>query len=577
MLDAALSYAELGFKVFPLHTPDPLGSCSCHRDCGNVGKHPRTMNGLSDATTDEQQIRKWWGMWPDANIAIATGAASGFIVLDIDPRHGGTDSITALQQQYGQFAEKVWANTGGGGWHLLFAHPGQRIGNIQNSSRLGAGIDVRGDGGYIVACPSLHASGNQYSWGEEITVPLPELPPWLLALLLSPSVGTQAASVDGAIPDGQRNATLTSLAGSMRRRGMSEEAIYSALAVENEQRCSPPLPEMDVRKIAHSIARYAPDDPVHVFPTNTTMDGERPEGVYFVREIANDIRDLYRQGMRGGLTTGLPALDWYYTVKLGQWTVVTGMPGHGKTAVLDTILHNLTFTHDWKIAVTSIENQPLERHAAQLMAIHAGQPFGQGDIPRMSEAAMEHAMQWLDEHFVFILPDEGGCTVGGILDRVQWADDSGFKTNGVVIDPWNELEHKRPANMNETEYVSQSLTRMRRFARMKNKHLWLVAHPTKLQKDIKTGTYPVPTLYDISGSAHFRNKCDMGISVWRDVMNEASPTEVYVQKVRFRECGRPGKCDLYFDVVTGRFQETAPSYDRFTHVEDAEREAESKM
>jgi twinkle protein len=235
-----------------------------------------------------------------------------------------------------------------------------------------------------------------------------------------------------------------------------------------------------------------------------------------------------------------------------------GMPSHGKSAVLDTILHNLVELHGWKIAITSIENQPLERHAAQLIAIHEGLPFGEGDVPRMDAATMERGLAWLDEHFVFILPDEGGCSVGGILDCVAWTDAQGFVTQGVVIDPWNELEHKRPAGMNETEYVSQSLTRLRRFARMKEKHLWLVAHPTKLQPDVKTGEYPVPNLYHISGSAHFRNKADMGISVWRDMLNESSPTEVYIQKVRFRECGKVGKVELYFNVVSGRFDERPP-------------------
>lgn len=558
MIDAARSYADLGFKVFPLHTPTD-GACSCRRDCGNVGKHPRTMNGVLDATDDRSKIEYWWQMWPEANIGIATGAASGFIVLDIDPRHGGTDSITALQNQYGKFAEKVYANTGGGGWHLLFAYPGVRIGNIQNSSKLGVGLDVRGDGGYIVASPSLHESGNRYSWGEEITLPLPVLPEWLKNLLLAPAVA-QAAPVGDEIPKGARNGTLTSLAGSMRRRGMSEEAIYSALQVENSSRCNPALPEADIRKIAHSVARYAPDDPVYIFPEKTPADGERPEGIYFVSEMSERLRALYQQGMTGGVSTGLPALDWNYTVKRGQWTVITGMPSHGKSAVLDTVLHNLAELHGWRIAVTSVENQPIERHEAQLLSIHAGQPFASGPVERMSPQMMEHGEKWLNDHFVFVLPDEGGCTVGGILERVLWVHQNGFPLDGVVIDPWNELEHRRPAGMNETEYVSQCLTRMRRFARTYNMHLWLVAHPTKLQKDLKTQNYPVPTLYDISGSAHFRNKADMGISVWRDVLNESAPTEVYVQKVRFRECGKVGRCELYMDVVTGRFSEARPDY-----------------
>jgi hypothetical protein len=563
LIEHALNYAARGFKIFPLHTPDAQGRCSCHKDCGNTGKHPRTMNGLTDATAEEATIRRWWEMWPEANIAIATGEASGFVVLDVDPRHGGRESLKVLLDRHGELAEKVYASTGGGGWHLLFRHPGFRVRNVQNrADKLGSGVDVRGDGGYIVAPPSLHASGNRYLWGAGAELgALPEMPAWLKSILSEPAPSPQVFTDEGGqVTEGGRNNALTSIAGTMRRRGTSEEAIYAALSVENEKRCSPPLPDADVRKIAHSVSRYQPEDPAFVYPEKTVLDGERPDGIHFVSEFAPRVRKLYRDGMKGGVSTGLPALDWFYTVKLGQWTVVTGVPGHGKTAVLDTILHNLAEIHGWRVAVTSIENQPLERHAAQLISIHTGQPFGKGDVPRMSEAAMEDALEWLDEHFVFILPDEGGCTVGGILDRVAWVDENGFPVQGVVVDPWNELEHRRPANMNETEYVSQSLTRLRRFARDREKHLWLVAHPTKLQKDVKTNSYPVPTLYDISGSAHFRNKADFGISVWRDVMNEASPSDVHIQKVRFRECGRVGKCELFMNVATGRFTEDRPSY-----------------
>jgi hypothetical protein len=569
MLDAALSYAEQGFKVFPLHTP-VLGGCSCRKaSCDSIGKHPRTMNGVLDATSEKSKIDYWWRMWSDANIGLATGADSGFIVIDVDPRHGGTETLTQLQEKHGKFTEKVWAKTGGGGWHLFFKHPGFKVKNNQ-SGKLGSGVDVRGDGGYIVAPPSVHASGESYTWGVD-TLDFPQMPDWLLQLLQQSAPAQTFSSDDSDIPDGARNQTLTSLAGAMRRKGMSEESIYAALTIENENRCKPPLPQADVRKIAHSIAGYAPDDPITAFPRRIVADGERPDGVYFVRDLSDKIRELYRKGMRGGMSTGIPSLDWHYTVKLGQWTVVTGIPSHGKTAVLDTILHNLADLHNWKIAITSIENQPLARHAAQLMAIHMGKPFGEGDIPRMTDGEMESAMVWLDEHFVFILPNEGSCTVGGILDCVNWADENGFQTQGVVIDPWNELEHKRPSGMNETEYVSQSLSQMRRFARTgEQKHLWLVAHPTKQQKDPKTQTYGVPTLYDISGSAHFRNKCDMGISVWRDVQNESSPTEIYVQKVRFRECGKVGKVDLYFNVVTGRFDERPPSYSTYTQAEETD-------
>jgi hypothetical protein len=150
------------------------------------------------------------------------------------------------------------------------------------------------------------------------------MPAWLLELLQESAPAQVFSSDDSEIPDGARNQTLTSLAGAMRRKGMSEESIYAALSVENDNRCKPPLPARDVQTISHSIARYNPEDPAFVFPEKTAMDGERPDGIYFVSEIADRVRQLYRKGMRGGLSTGIPALDWNYTVKLGQWTIVTG-------------------------------------------------------------------------------------------------------------------------------------------------------------------------------------------------------------------------------------------------------------
>ena len=170
-LDAALAYADLGWHVFPCHTPRPAGGCSCRkRDCGSIGKHPRTLKGFKDATTDLATIRAWWEMWPDANVGIACGA-SGLVVLDIDPRHGGDESLRDLITQHDDHSilNTVTAETGGGGTHLLYhCPPDTFIADVVSSEKfrgpLGPGIDVRAAGGYIVAPPSLHESGQEYAW-----------------------------------------------------------------------------------------------------------------------------------------------------------------------------------------------------------------------------------------------------------------------------------------------------------------------------------------------------------------------------------------------------------------------------
>lgn len=155
MLAAALEARKVG-PIFPLHDLSG-GVCSCGKaDCGTrAGKHPRTEHGLKDATQDENTIREWWTRWPQANIGLLTGAVSGVIVLDIDPRHGGDKTIEALQKQFGDLPLTWSVKTGGGGWHLYFKHPGGRIGN--SAGKIGEGIDLRGDGGYIVFPPSRTA------------------------------------------------------------------------------------------------------------------------------------------------------------------------------------------------------------------------------------------------------------------------------------------------------------------------------------------------------------------------------------------------------------------------------------
>jgi replicative DNA helicase len=188
LLEAALAYAARGWQVLPLHTaaPTPHGcSCAGRKPC-KAGKHPRTLNGLRDASADPQIIRRWWeAQWPTANLGIVTGAPSGLVVVDLDSEKGGEESLESLQRRYGRLPETVEALTGGGGRHLLFRHPGQPVHNKQSWRDL-PGLDIRGDGGYIVAPPSLHASGRRYEWeasSHPEDVALAELPDWLCEVL----------------------------------------------------------------------------------------------------------------------------------------------------------------------------------------------------------------------------------------------------------------------------------------------------------------------------------------------------------------------------------------------------------
>jgi len=180
---AALYYANYGWPVVPLHFMKD-GRCSCGRvRCDSPGKHPITKHGPKDASRNEIQLDHWWNRRPEANIGIRTGVNTGIVVIDVDPRHGGDESLAELVREHGELPATVEALTGGGGRHLVFKHPG---GTIRNRSNMRPGIDVRGDGGYIVVAPSNHASGGQYRWreghGPHETTPA-EMPAWLLALV----------------------------------------------------------------------------------------------------------------------------------------------------------------------------------------------------------------------------------------------------------------------------------------------------------------------------------------------------------------------------------------------------------
>ena len=256
LLDTALTYAARGWRVFPCHTPTPAGGCSCRQACGRIGKHPRTQHGLKDATTDEATIRRWWQQWPKANIAIATGTVSGLVVLDEDTYKGGGTSRLTLEQSYNSLPETIQQLTGGGGVQFFFAHPGTPVKN--GVETLGTGLDIRGDGGYVIVPPSLHASGKRYAWElnhlpEETA--LAPMPAWLLALCQD-TTRREFVSAGEPIPRGKRNQTLFQLGCAMRARGFNEAAIAGALTAINATQCQPPLDTAEVATIAASCAQY---------------------------------------------------------------------------------------------------------------------------------------------------------------------------------------------------------------------------------------------------------------------------------------------------------------------------------
>ncbi len=179
LVEFAQQYVRNGWKVVPLHTVAD-GSCSCRLGpgCKSPGKHPRLPNGVHGASSEPSQIAGWWHRWPNANVGIATGRESGVWVLDIDPRNGGDKTWEDLQGKLPRIFA-LTASTGGGGSHLFFRYPDDQ--GVSNG-KLGDGIDIKADGGFVVAAPSIHASGKTYEWETDLKL-LQDAPDALLAVV----------------------------------------------------------------------------------------------------------------------------------------------------------------------------------------------------------------------------------------------------------------------------------------------------------------------------------------------------------------------------------------------------------
>jgi hypothetical protein len=262
-LDAALSYASLGLPTFPVYPIIEVRggrfSCKClyTARCERPGKHPMTRHGLKDASTDPGAVREFWYCAPDANVGIACSAQC--CVLDVDPRHGGDATLDAIERQHGPLPVTWTARTGGGGLHYYFRSPQ----DIRNSAaKLGTGLDIRGTGGYVVAPPSRHISGNYYEWISDQApgeVPLAIMPPWLLPVEpLKPAPSVPASSwralVCNGVAEGARNTTIAKLAGHFLRRYVDPVVTLEMLTVWNAMRCKPPLLDVEVQDIVNSIA-----------------------------------------------------------------------------------------------------------------------------------------------------------------------------------------------------------------------------------------------------------------------------------------------------------------------------------
>jgi twinkle protein len=245
---------------------------------------------------------------------------------------------------------------------------------------------------------------------------------------------------------------------------------------------------------------------------------------------------------------GIPGFEDHMKIRLGDFSIWTGIPSSGKSSFLNDVVCRLSKSHYLKTAFASFEQHPTQDHQRALRTW-----YGEKLVKDMTHEEIEAADKWINNSFRFIYPGENDCvTLSWILERAASCvirEESKI----IVIDPWNEIEHDRPRDMTLTEYVSNAIRELKRFAKKYQVHVAVVAHPAKMQRGLN-GEIPVPTLYDISDSAHFYNKADLGVVVHR---NKDGTSFVQIAKSRYHtEIGKPGIVDVMYDLTTAKFTQT---------------------
>lgn len=302
----ALAYANKGLAVFPLQPR---------------GKTPLTKNGCRDATTDRKQIEAWWTKYPNANIGIATGYISAglFVIdLDIDENKGinGYDTLRSWENKHGKIPDTWQSITGRGGYHLFF----WSLEPVHNRVNLMEGIDIRGEGGYIVAPPSIHPNGRKYEWEQSPEeYELIEAPELVLDFIFHGKDDHQQFTSPAIIADGERNTTLFKLASSLQARGLDEDSIMVAVEKENEKKCQPPLSDQEIKTLVKSALRYTNGTaPYHTVLNNGSFNKVKCDNLELVS--MNSIEEKSPEWL---ITDYMPKY---------QITVMAGDGGSGKTS-----------------------------------------------------------------------------------------------------------------------------------------------------------------------------------------------------------------------------------------------------
>ena len=280
------------------------------------------------------------------------------------------------------------------------------------------------------------------------------------------------------------------------------------------------------------------------------------DGLYTVYDYYNQIQDLYEGNYVKPLEIGMGPLDQIYKILPSTFHCITGVPNHGKSVFLDQVLLNLAERHNWKFAVFSPEHST-SMHIRRMLQMYKKKGFDDIAGPKMTKKELNDGLDFINKHFFFIETKDAVPNISYILDICASAVNK-FGINGIVIDPYNEVSAKRQGNAREDEHIRDFISECKRFLRLYEATMWVVAHPTKLPKN-NDGSYMAPSAYDISGSSHWSNMADCILTVHRDF--DDNTTKVITRKIREQDLyGKIGEVRFVYNNQTKSFEEPKNDY-----------------
>lgn len=325
------------------------------------------------------------------------------------------------------------------------------------------------------------------------------------------------------------------------RKGM--EFRYELLRRFGSSRCriiDYPSPCKDINEV---MVQYGREAVKECFNNYTEI---KPEGIMELRDVETNLDFLFHNGFQAGVKIGMPTIDQYLSFRIGMLVVVTGVPTSGKTYMLNFILAKLNIIHDWKIAFFSPEFYPVSDHMGQMMETLGGLRFHSDNYDVNTYDKMK---EYVNNNLFWIDPDD--TDINSVMERAIYL----IKRKGVkalVIDPFNSLTDKNYKGGRKDEYISDFLQMLRAFARKYGIAVFLVMHPTKMIKQ-DNGLYPVCDLYNCKGASEVYDKADIGLSMWRNEIEDYC--ELHIVKMKFRSMGSKGHISLKFNLNNGRYVE----------------------